>query len=495
MTPVLALLALLIPAAAGPTDDGPAPLDVAEALERSVTGAIERARPSVVTIDRIKSEDGVTRAVRRRERAPEPPQDLRELAVLRMQMQGVDRNPVGPLGEDFRSYDYASGVVVGDEGETLTTHHAVVGAELLYIRAAGHPPMPAEILAADPRSDLAVVAPIATGPLGGEATALRPIPMADADGLRPGTFLLALGNAYNTARDGQASASFGILANTARRLLPPRNDFDQIEVQPQLQHYSTLLQLDSKLNLGMSGGAVVNLRGELVAITTASANAVGYDPRAGYAIPLDRIGRRAVEALIDGREVEYGFLGITLQPPANVVELVQPGTPAGEGGLVQGDAIVRVGQTSVEDFDSLIRAVNSQPVGAPVELLIRRGTRELTKEVVLSKFPVEGQVIATNRPRPWRGAMVDFSSVIGPTVDSLEAMARGGVVVTEVAPGSPAEAAGLRTGLIVATVAGKPVRTPAAFREAVAEYEGEPVELGTDRGPLTVEPLVAPDED
>lgn len=494
--PIAPLLLALCCGPIGPVDDGgttsPLPLDVVSALESAVADAIEAARPSVVTIDRIKSDDGRTLAVRGREPA-RTPGNMNGAIII----DGGFGFPVGgPESADYPSFDFGSGVVVGDGGRILTAYHVVIGAARLLIRAPGLEPIEAEIIAADPRSDLAVVAPVEPLAEIPDAPGLKPIPLGDASGLRPGSFLVALGNSHNASRDGQASASFGILANTARRLIaPPPEDFGQASPR-QLQHYSTLFQLDSKLNLGMSGGAVVNLKGELVAITTASANAVGYDPRAGYAIPLDTLGLRVAGALIDGKEVEYGFLGIRLQNPSNLVDEVQPGTPAGEGGLVRGDQIVEVSGLPITDFDSLIRAVNASPVGEPIDLQIRRDGQLLEKQVTLSKFPVEGEVIASNRPEPWRGARVDYSSVVGPGLDLLEAMARGGVGVVEVVSGSKAEEAGVRAGTIISSVDGKPVRTPREFREAVGERSGQPVRLGTDRGTITVPPeRPAQDED
>ncbi|QDV33802.1 Periplasmic pH-dependent serine endoprotease DegQ precursor [Tautonia plasticadhaerens] len=486
--PIAPLLLALCCGPVGPVDDErtppPRPIDVVSALESAVTDAIDSARPSVVTIDRIKSDDGRTLAVRGREDA-RPPGNPNGAIIID---GGFGFQVGGPESPDYPSFDFGSGVVVGDGGRILTAYHVVIGAARLLIRAPGLEPIEAEILAADPRSDLAVVAPVAPLAEIPGAPGLKPIAIGDASGLRPGSFLVALGNAHNASRDGQASASFGILANTARRLVaPPPEDFGAASPR-QLQHYSTLFQLDSKLNLGMSGGAVVNLRGELVAITTASANAVGYDPRAGYAIPMDTLGLRVLRSLIEGEEVEYGFLGIRLQNPSNLVDEVQPGTPAGEGGLVRGDEIVEVSGLPITDFDSLIRAVNASPVGEPIGLLIRRDGRSLEKEVTLSKFPVEGEVIASNRPAPWRGARVDYSSVVGPGLDALEAMARGGVGVLEVVPGSRAEGAGLRAGTIISSVDGTPVRTPGEFREAAGGRSGRPVRLGTDRGTITVPP-------
>ncbi|WP_152050319.1 PDZ domain-containing protein [Tautonia marina] len=483
MTHLLASALLALPVTfVSMVEDGPEPIDVISALEQAVSDAIEHARPAVVTIDRVKSDDGETLAIRGRNamRAPNNPNGV-------VFIDGFGMRNDGPASADYVSYDFGSGVIVGDEGQILTTYHVVAGAANLFVRVQGLEPFEAEIIAADPRSDLAVIAPVGGLAPFAEGAFPDPIPIGDASLLRPGSFLVALGNSHNVSRDGQASASFGILANSARRLIAPSNDFGQV-VPTMLQHYSTLFQLDSKLNLGMSGGAVVNLKGELMAITTASANAVGYDPRAGYAIPMDSLGRHALDALIEGKEVEYGFLGISLSSPSNIIREVQPGTPAGEGGLLQGDSIEEVAGQPVTDFDGLVRSVNPLPVGEPVELTIRRDGRVLTKEVVLSKFPIEGEIIATTKSEAWRGIRIDFPSVISPRDELLTAMARGGVGVVEVVSGTPSEEAGLRVGQIITQVDGKAVRTPRAFREVVKDLDGKAVRLSTDRGPIMIEP-------
>ncbi len=442
--------------------DPPTPRDLVAAIETVVADAIEGAEPSVVAIARDKSGKGdETTAVRGRNPAPLPVGEL---------MNGLNAFDPDPV-----SFDYASGVVVGDRGQILTAYHAVRGASRLQVKAFGREQFEAEIIAADPRSDLAVIVP-REGP-GIVRPKLKPIPLGDASNLRKGTFLLALGNPYNAARDGRASASWGILANVARRLEPVSRD------DAQLRHFPTLLQLDSKLNLGMSGGAVVNLRGELVGLTTGAASVSGFDAQAGYAIPLDRLGKRALEALIEGKEVEYGFLGIGLPlDRSNHVDRVKPGTPASEGGLVVGDEIVAVGPIPVVDSSSLVTAVNAFAPGVPIRLKIVREGKPLEKTVVLSKFPLVGEVIATNRPAPWRGLRVDYLSMM-PNANFgnilLDAMSRGGVGIVEVIPGSPADAAGLRQGQIILSVGDRPVKTPAEFAGAVADLKG-PVDLATE---------------
>ncbi len=470
---VLALLTQANPAAtqepqarSSPAQQAPSPLDVVSALEAALADAIAKAEPSVVAIAREKDSNGEqTTAIRGRMNPPTPPQ---EQPIVGFNAGGfafeIDER-------DYIASDYGSGVVVGDKGEILTTFHVVRGAKRLVVRAYGGKVFDAEIVAADPRSDLAVIAPREVP--GSRRLDLKPITLGDGTTLRKGMFLLALGNPFNAGRDGKASASWGILANIARRL-------DSAQVEPsvrQLRHYPTMLQLDAKLNLGMAGGAVVNMKGEMVGLTTNAANVGGFDSQAGYALPIDTLTRRAIEALKQGKEVEYGFLGVVLQTTANTNQIkdVVKGTPAGEGGLMPGDEVTSIGGLKVYDSDSLVMSVNAFSPGQPIAVKIRRDGVEIEKKVVLSKLRMSGEVIATNRPTTWRGLRVDFVSTDPKVVygeDILRAMAQGGVLVVEVQPDSAAAEAGVKAGQIIVKVEGRPIKTPADFAAAVEGVKG-----------------------
>lgn len=460
------------PQAPASPSSSPAPAEVVASLEQVLAEAIAKAEPSVVAIHRKKAEHSQeTQAVRGRKRSRPLVDHSRFEARF-----GV---PIEPL--DFISFDYGSGVVIGAQGQILTAFHVVRGAELLVVRAAGQPAFEAEVLAADPRSDLAVIVPMLSP--GVDPPRLKPLALGEAARLRKGSFLIVLGNPFNAARDGNPSASLGILSNRARRLEP-----DLVAEKPQLPNYPTLLQLDAKLNLGMSGGAVINLRGELVGITTTAASPEGFDAQAGYAIPMDKLGRRAVETLKEGKEVEYGLLGIIPGPEhSNRVGRVHPHSPAAQGDLRVNDEIIAVNDAKVTDFDSLILAVNVYAAGEPVRLKIRRGDTVSEVTLVLAKFPVDGEVIATNRSQAWRGLRVDYTTAVrapafGPQFLEMPA---AGVVVTDVEDGSPAASAGLKKGQLIRRVGERPVPTPRAFAEAVADLDG-PVTLETDLGMMTV---------
>ena len=239
----------------------------------------------------------------------------------------------------------------------------------------------------------------------------------------------------------------------------------------------------------MSGGAVINLKGELVGLTTASANAAGFDAQAGYAIPMDALGRRLVETLRQGKEFEYGFLGIRLDPAgSNRVVDAQPGTPAGEGGVQTGDAILAVGEIPVTNADELVLAINSIPPGVPIKLKLQRGKEIVERTVELAKFPAEEGVIATNRPPAWRRhprRLREHAAQrrLRPGPPRRPGARRRGRRRRRA--GSPGEKAGLKRGQVITHVRGRKIRNPRDFAQAVGDGD-LPVPLTTDLGTVDV---------
>jgi S1-C subfamily serine protease len=454
------------------------PVDVVSALETRVADAIARAQPSIVAITRIPNDSGETSAIRGRNPLPPgPPAEEVEPVFNGLRAEVVRPGFPNAAAPEYPALpgDFGGGVVIGPEGQILTTFHLLKGAGRIRVRAPGAA-FDAEILAADPRTDLAVIVPRPGATL---SKPLPPLVLGDASKLRQGSFLVALGNPFNSARDGRASAGLGILSNVARRLEPPRGE--NINIRQFFKFQATLMQLDTRLNLGMSGGAVINLKGELVGITTSEASPSGYDAAAGYAIPLDALGRRAVGELIQGKEVEYGFIGIGLGPEPNTVDRVERDTPAWKANLATGDRIVAVGDKTLENDESALQlALASVPVGEVVRLKVLHEGKLVERSLVMSKYPVLGGAIATNRPPAWRGLRIDFTSVLTRKLDTeetLRTMSRGGVGVVEVEPQSPAASGGLNLGQVILAVDDHDVATPAEFRAAVEKSEGLDVTL------------------
>jgi S1-C subfamily serine protease len=368
---------------------------------------------------------------------------------------------------------FGSGVVLDREGLILTTFHVVRGATKLYVRLPSGKGSYADIHAADPRSDLAVLRLLAPpGPL-------KPIKFGDGDKVRKGQWVLALANPYAAGfRDGSPSASWGIVSNVRRRA-PGRPGEE--ERQRTLHQYGTLIQTDARLTLGSSGGALINLRGEMIGLTTALAALTGGERSGGFAIPLDRRMKPIIETLRRGEEVEYGFLGVSTDETRDgngvVVTHIVPGSPAAFSGLLPQSRILRVNGMPIQEVEDVFLAIGGQLSGSEVELEVFGRSRPLHTSLV--KLYVPSPVIAANRPEPFKGLRIDHPSVGYQRLSGFEQHMRGiqsGALVSEVLPNSPAQTAGLKVDDLITAVDGRPVTSPASFYEAVRPLRG-PVEL------------------
>jgi serine protease Do len=432
-------------------------------------------------------------------RQPRPGKD-RAAALGRRDLPGIPQiagDGARPDDPEFLPSEYGTGVVIDRKGLILTNYH-VLGHDTedyqfeYYVTTNDRKSYKAQIKAHDPRSDLAVLEIAAQD--------LTPIALGDAATLKKGHIVIALGNPYAIARDGQPSASWGIVSNLARKNGPtpqanPRSPTGSVPTKQTLSQFGTLIQTDAKLNLGTSGGALLNLKGEMIGLTTALAATAGAEQAAGFAIPVDEAFRRVLDTLKQGREVEFGFLGIR---PANLtleersrglkglrVDTVYPGTPAERAGLRTADVITQVNGRPVLDADELVLSLSKLHVDAVVRLSVMRNDQpSIVQEVTLAKFVASGKPFFTV-PRPtWRGLSVDYPTARPDFRDRSPAPQDPCVYVTAVDEDSPAAALGVKQGMFITHVAGTRVKTPKEFDAVVAGKTG----------PIEVRLLVAPGE-
>ena len=375
---------------------------------------------------------------------------------------------------------YGSGIVLDKEGLVLTNYHVVREATKIYVRLPGGKEGYADIHAADQRSDLAVLKL-----LNPRALPLKPIKFSDnADKIRKGTLVLGLAHPYAAGfRDGSASASWGIVSNLRRR---PAGQGKENDPQRQLHQFGMLIQTDARLNLGCSGGALLDLKGELLGMTTALAALTGTDAPGGYAVPMTGRLRRLIEVLKEGREVEYGFLGVQVEPGSargQGVHLTQvtAGSPAQAVGLQTGDRILRVNEMDIHDSDDLFFSLGTLLAGSTARLEVRHLGSSRTVTVALAKYHVPGPVIALNRPAFRRGLRVEYNSVLFQQTPQQRFRWHGiqpGVCVREVQVGSPAAELRLQPGTVITQVNGTAVNTPAEFYQEVDKLNASrPLEL------------------
>ncbi|QDT99021.1 trypsin-like peptidase domain-containing protein [Gimesia aquarii] len=461
---------------------------VAIAVEKQLITAIERSEKSVVAISKIK-----TKKQQIQSRIPAP--------------FGLDPNQQfnesqNPQNLSFIPNEFGSGVIIPDPKNQkrtliLTNYHLTQGGPVsgqktipenrIYVHTVNRRGFYAEIIAADPRSDLAVLIPART--LTREyAQSLAPIKYGNAESIRKGQFVIALGNPYAIARDGSPSASWGILSNFHRFPVPIRKHFfdQEIAKEETLHHFGTLLQVDTRLDLGTSGGALLDLDGNLIGITTSLAALDGYEKSTGYAIPIDKATKRIINSLSAGLEAEYGFLGIqpetiernrarhsipgssALQDPFYVSAVnVKQHSPAHLAGMQPRDLILSINGKKLTNHLELMREVGKAGAGNEVKLQILRGRkpRELTLTVKLGKWPVvddEGIIQTQYRHPLWRGLRIDYPTARSKFTYSPFSYPPA-VVVTHIAPESPAQVAGLKEGTFISHINNQAIKTPDLF--------------------------------
>jgi S1-C subfamily serine protease len=367
---------------------------------------------------------------------------------------------------------YGSGVIIDARGLVLTNYHVIRDAAQIYVRPPGREggSIEATVRAADPRSDLAVLQV-------SRASGLEAMTIGDGDNVRKGQLVLSIAHPFAAGfRDGSPSASWGIISNIRRRGPRPQATAERDFSRLTLPQFSTLLQTDARLNLGCSGGALVDLKGEMIGLTTALAAVTGSETAGGYAVPMSAGMKRIIATLKEGKEVEYGFLGVQFESfPRRgggvQVTAVIPGSPAAEAGLRQGETILRVDGQPIHDNDDVLVAIGTSLAGSTARLQIRG--REHPVEVSLAKYYVPGPVIATQRPQAVHGIRVEYTSVLvqrgtGQSVPP-------GVYVREVEAGSSAERAQLADAVIT-HVNGHEVNSPAEFYRVAEKFAG-PMEL------------------
>ncbi len=475
---------------------------VAFAVQQQLVKAIEKAEHSVVAISKIK-----TRKQQFQSRIPAP--------------FGLDPNQDLNLSHDpqdlnFIPTEFGSGVIIPDPTNqqrvlVLTNFHLTQGGPItgqkkvpeyrLYVHTEDRRGFYATLLAADPRSDLAVLVP--AGRVATDASRpLKPVQYGNTESVRKGQFVIALGNPYAIARDGSPSASWGIVSNFHRYPVPIFKNFlnQELSKKETIHHFGTLLQVDTHLDLGTSGGALLDLDGNLIGVTTSLAALEGYEKSAGYAIPIDPDTRRIIDSLANGLEPEYGFLGITpgtldrneanrnLAGAVNLTESsyvqtsgVKQHSPAQQAGLRTGDLILSINGKPLRNELDLMREVGKAGAGTEAKLQILRGKnpRELTLTVKLGKWPVaddEGIVQTRYRHPLWRGLRVDYPTARAKYTFSPFTYPPA-VVVTHVAPDSPAQQAGLTEGTFIRLVNDQPVQTPDAFYQEAQRASTSPVTL------------------
>lgn len=363
--------------------------------------------------------------------------------------------PGGPQPHDRRVQGAGSGVIISDDGYILTNNHVVEGAKEVVVTLDDGREIEAEIVGLDPKTDLAVLKIEGDDDLPGA-------PMGDSDEIRVGDYVMAIGNPFGLGH----TVTAGIVSAKGRVIgAGPYDDF---------------IQTDASINPGNSGGPLINMHGEVVGVNTAiMARGQGI----GFAIPVNTV-KALVPQLVEHGEVTRGYIGVHIQPITRdlaeamgldeqkgaLVADVLPGGPASEAGVQRGDVIVSFNAKAVEKSHELPAMVADAPVGERASITVLRDGKEKKLTIRVGELQDETAAVKSSdrdAGTRWGLGLQDLTPQIA---RQLGVEADQGAVVTEVAPGSPAQRASLRPGDVILEVNRRPV---ASAEEAVRAVAGE----------------------
>ena len=443
---VVATLSATTPEHASPA---PTPVAVPGAAATPVTSyspIVDKVAPAVVTI----------RIERRAEAQPtDMPVPFREF--FGVDPRRMPREKQGALG---------SGVVIRADGLILTNHHVVDQAQSMRVELADGRSLAATLVGSDQPSDLALIRVQAAG--------LPTVPFGDSERVKVGDVVLALGNPLGVGQ----TVTMGIVSAKGRATGVSDGS------------YEDFLQTDAPINQGNSGGALVNLSGELIGINAQIVSPSGGNVGLGFAIPAS-MAKAVSDQLASSGTVRRSKLGVTVQglspdlaaslglsdQHGALVSGVEPGGPAANAGLKQGDVVISLNGTPVTDANLLRNRIAASTPGTSVALEVLRDGRRQTIDARLVQRESETASVtpAALDDEGGSGVGITVSPVTGQLARELE-LPRGasGLVITDVDPSGAAASAGLRPGDLIKSVNGRAVDSVSSLKSALASTKDRP---------------------
>jgi len=375
--------------------------------------------------------------------------------------QGGGAGPQGGQQQKFMAL--GSGVIIdAAKGYVVTNNHVVDNATSIKVQLSDGRKLDAKMVGKDPRSDIALIQIQ-------DPKNLTAIKLADSDVLRVGDYTVAIGNPFGLGE----TVTSGIVSALGRSGLNAEN-------------YENFIQTDAAINRGNSGGALVNLNGELIGINTAILAPDGGNIGIGFAIPSNMV-KNLTSQMVEYGQVRRGELGIMgtelsseLAKAMKVdaqrgafVSQVMPNSSAAKAGVKAGDVIVSLNNKPINSFAALRAQVGSMPVGSKLTLGLLRDGKPTSVELELQQSS-QNQVDSSSIFNGIEGA--EMSNQTGNTP---------GVVVNSVKAGSPAARIGLKKGDIILGANQQPVKNIAELRK-ILDSKPSVLALNVKRGDSTL---------
>ncbi len=383
-----------------------------------------------------------------------------------------------------REHSLGSGVIVNPDGYILTNNHVIEGATDVKVTLADKREFKGKVIGSDAKTDIAV--------LKIDAHNLPVLTFGDSSKMEPGNFVVAIGNPFGL----NGTVTMGIVSATGRGGLG-------------IEDYEDFIQTDAAINPGNSGGALIDEQGDLIGISTAIlSGGGGGNEGVGFAIPIN-MARQVMDQILKNGKVVRAWLGVVIQPvtpdvakafglteaKGALVGDVTANTPASRAGIEKGDVILQLNGQPIDSSRDLQLKIAPMTPGTTVRLQVFRNGASREISVTLGEMPSQaaqsgGQ--SGESQNALEGVSVedltsDIARQLGLPVGTK------GVVVDNVAQGSPADDAGLQRGDVIEQVNRKPVQTAAQFQAALRQAGNQPILLLVNHGGTTGFVVVQPE--
>jgi serine protease Do len=361
-----------------------------------------------------------------------------------------------------------SGVITTADGHILTNNHVIDGADRVRVELTDTRTFDAKVVGTDPASDLAV--------LKIEGKDLRTLPLGDSSQANVGDVVLAIGNPLNLGQ----TVTMGIISAKGRATGLGDGS------------YEDFIQTDAPINEGNSGGALINVKGELIGINSQILTPSGGNIGLGFAIPSN-MARQVMDQLKSDGKVSRGKLGVAVQTitpdlaeslkladtRGALISSVEAGSPASRAGLKQGDVVVAVDGEKITDHNALRNRIASTKPGSKVALeVLRNGSTQTVHATLDSLKPSEPERVNRDTASEGGGYGMTVQPLTPDIARGLELTTRReGLVIREIDPNGAAAVAGLRVGDVIAQVNGEPVNSASELKSALTKSADRPALL------------------
>ncbi len=359
------------------------------------------------------------------------------------------------MPRSFTQHALGSGVIIDADGHIVTNAHVVKGADKIVVKLEDKRAFDAKVVGVDEKTDVALLKIQSPGNL-------HVATLGDSDTLQVGDWVVAIGNPFGLME----TVTAGIVSAKGRVIgAGPYDDF---------------IQTDASINPGNSGGPLLNLQAQVIGINSAIFSQSGGNIGIGFAIPINLV-KNVVEQLKAHGKVVRGWLGVSIQDvtpdlaksfglketEGALVANVTSDSPAARAGVQSGDIITEYNGVHIGDAHQLPGLVAETKIGATTPITVLREGKPTKLSVTVAEMPAgtEGAGARQQATTDWG---LQVSDITRDLAQQFNIETTEGVVVTAVAPDSPADDAGLRAGDVITQVNRRGVHNTAQYEQALA---------------------------